>query len=139
MDRRHVSKAGRPTALEIKGQTQNSFFQIGIQGFVKSPSTQNECKCDHEGPDDNPGTNSVPHQPGVTSEPSGCAGLLCLCSMELEQLHPCQSTLIPWRMCASGFVCRQLNSSSLAAPGIFQEDELLYLQEHEKSRVNKGL
>lgn len=108
MDRRQVSKAGRATALEIKGQSQNSFFQIGIQGIVnKSPSTQNECKCGYEGPDDNPGTNAAPHQPGVTSEPSACAGAaLCPCSVELEQLHPWQSTLIPWRTCASGFVFR---------------------------------
>lgn len=97
LDGRCVSRAGRPTALKIKGQTQNSFFQTGMQGIVnQSPSTQNECKCGGEGPDANPGTNAAPHQPGVSSEPSGCAGAaLCHCPVELEQLVPCQSTLIP--------------------------------------------
>lgn len=82
-----ISRAGRPTALKIKGHTQNSCFQTGFQGVVNQPpSSQDECKCDYERSCAHPGTNAAPHQPGVSSEPCGCAGAaLCHCSLELEQ------------------------------------------------------
>lgn len=79
MDRRRVSRAGRPTALQIKGQAQNSSFQTGVQGIInQSPSLQDECKYDWEGPDAAPGTNAAPQQPGVHSEPWAGLGLLCV-------------------------------------------------------------
>lgn len=95
-------------------QTQNFSFQTGIQGIVnKSPSMQRECKCGCEGPDDNPGTNAVPHQPGVTSEPSACAGAaLRPCSVELEQLHPSEHTDPMENMCI--WLCVQAAQEFLA-------------------------
>lgn len=65
MDRRRVSRAGRPTAN--KGQTQNS-------------------SCGWEGPDADPGPNAAPQQPGVHPEPPAWAGAaLCPCPVGLEQ------------------------------------------------------
>lgn len=69
IDIKGVGEAGRHMALEVQGQTWNSFFQIETQGIVsQSPSTRNKWKCDCEGPDDNPRTNAALLQPGVDSE-----------------------------------------------------------------------
>lgn len=115
-------------------------FQTGIQGTAnQSPSMQNECKCDCEGPDAHPGTNTAPHQPGVSSEPSGCAGAaLCCCPVELSSFPLSQHTDPHGE-----HVLHDLCSSSSAAPRWQPQGHVRRMNSFtyraRKRGVNKGL